>query len=181
MNKSVEIKPGPELDAVLAEKWMGYKIVGFGHWWNPDGGGWTPHESGDPAAAYLKQCFCGDLKRNRDIEDIFGVGHDWQCLEKVKPYTRDQNAALELVMRDPEVRIEGKREQLEGPVVWTVDFYETQCEPGKDEKFELAVCKAVMNAVREGFRYADRVHTDDPERGDQGAPVGDGADPEGTR
>jgi len=101
-----ELKAGPETDAAVAEKVMGWSSVGYAQAWAPDGDwGIAPKTTGVLRPFYMRHCCCDvdrefNEKWSEHDEKIYGVsrmaGHCLSCLDVVPEFSTDPAAAAQV-------------------------------------------------------------------------------------
>jgi hypothetical protein len=94
---------GPELDALVAEKVLGWKVLGTKQAWRPEGDWSMTPGDGAERPVYLRHCIC-DIKEPGDDQIwqwTYGFtelgGHGPQCLAVVPCFSEEMTPALEVL------------------------------------------------------------------------------------
>lgn len=164
MADTTTLQAGRELDAMVAERVMGWKVVGYVDAWGECGPEEPMAEPGDHPA-YVEECICEWVRQNnveygKDPEHGWIHGHSWQCLAIVPEHSTSVAAAWEVVEK---MRERGWQLHLQGPhggwrarFVWwgetiPVVGARPRIDPHADaDTAPLAICLAAIQAVEEG-------------------------------
>lgn len=99
---------GRELDALVAEKVMGLKVLGLHPCWDPECGDPQPcpYDAGVEHPVYLDHCSC-DLDLETELVRVSGwtrfrvgeTGHSYHCISRVPDYSTDIADAWRVIER----------------------------------------------------------------------------------